>query len=1167
MYKSNEVLTAATEYFNGDNLAAEVWLKKYALQDMAGNYYELTPNDMHRRLAKEFARIEAKYKNPLSEDEIFDLIKEFKYIVPAGSPMAGIGNNYQIMSLSNCYVIGNEVDSDSYGGILKLDQEQVQLMKRRAGVGLDLSFIRPEGSQVLNSALTSTGVVPFMERFSNSTREVAQGGRRGASIQTISIKHPDAEKFIDAKMIDGKVTGANISVKLTDEFMNAALNNHKFVQQYPIDSDKPTYKKEINAKELWDKIIHNAWQSAEPGLLFWDTIIRESVPDCYQNNGFKTVSVNPCQPKWAKILTKKGVINFGDANIGDEIWSSEGWTKIVNKWSNGVKKVYKYQTTSNVFYGTENHRVLDNGDKIEASKATNIDLLKGPQQNKTTLLPQVIMDGLVLGDGMVHRASNDLVLLFIGDNDFDYFNSEIKDLIRKNRDGVSPKAYEIFTNIESDILVKTYNRRVPSKYISSGAAIVCSFLRGLYSANGSVVKGRVTLKSTSFGLIEDVQLMLNSIGIGSYFTTNKPKVVKFLNGDYECKKSYDLNINSDSDKFLELIGFIQKYKVDKLSSFLLAKKYKLQNKKAKKIIETTFISEEEVFDITVDNNSHTYWSQGCNISNCAELTLSSGDSCRLISINLYNYVENPFTKKAQFNFALFKEHVSKAQRMMDDLIDLELEKIDIILNKIENDPEPDNIKQIEKDLWVNIREKARLGRRCGLGITAEGDMLAALGLTYGTDEAIKFAEKIQRTLKLEAYRCSTQLSKERGPFEIWNPELEKNNPFLLRIKEEDKELYDEMNKYGRRNIGLLTIAPTGSVSTLTRTTSGIEPVFLPVYTRRRKINPQEKDVRVDFIDKQGDSWQEYPVFHHKFEIWLQINGYNVDNVKKLTVDDIQKIVEKSPYYKATSVDVDWVKNVEMQGRLQRNVDHSISKTVNLPNNATEELVAQVYETAWRVGCKGITVYRDGSRSGVLISNKENKKEKTFESHAAKRPKIINADVWVFQNNYEKWVAVVGKNAPFEGADEIPYELFTGKLDSFLIPTYVEHGQIIKRKIKNEAGEEMSMYDFKYIDKDGYPVEMAGLSRSFNEEYWNYAKLISAILRHGMPMLYIVNVIGGLKLNGDTLSTWKNGVIRTLKKYIKDGTVSQDKCEVCGAKLVYSEGCLKCVSCGQYSKCG
>lgn len=830
VYTEEEAIKASTEYFKGDTLAAEVWVKKYALKDKTGNIYELTPTDMHKRLAKEFARIEAKYPNPMSEKEIFGLLDKFDYVVPQGSPMAGIGNNFQISSLSNCFVSNNAFDS--YGGILLTDESIVQLAKRRGGVGTDLSHLRPSGAYVSNNALTSTGIVPFMERYSNSTREVAQDGRRGALILTLSVKHPDAERFIDAKLQEGKVTGANISIKLTDEFMKAALAGEKFKQQFPIDSKEPTCVQEIDAKALWNKIIHNAWRAAEPGVLFESTIIRESVPDCYADLGFKTISTNPC----------------------------------------------------------------------------------------------------------------------------------------------------------------------------------------------------------------------------------------------------------------------------------------------------------------------------------GEIILCESDSCRLLSLNLYSYVKNPFTDKSSFDFELFKIHVAKAMKMMDDLVDLELEKIDKIISKIKKDPEPEEIKGREQRIWEKIREKAIKGRRTGLGITAEGDMLASLNLTYGTDKATDFSEKVHKTLKIEAYRSSVYMAKDRGAFEIWNADREKNNPFIKRIKSEDDELYKEMVNYGRRNIALLTAAPTGSVSILTQTTSGIEPVFLPTYMRRRKINLQEKDARVDFTDKQGDLWQEYPVFHHKFETWLKINNYNVDDVKKMSAEEIQKIVNKSPYYKATSADVDWVKKVEMQGRLQKEIDHSISCTINLPADATEELVAKVYETGWHCGCKGLTVYRDGCRSGVLISNK--KETSPEENHAAKRPKIVNSDVVTFQNNYEKWIAVVGI------IQDKPYELFTGKLDSFPIPSYVEKGQVVKRKT-----EKGSVYDFKYIDKDGYEIDMAGISRSFNKEYWNYAKLISGLLRHKMPMQFVVGLVDSLSLDGDSLGTWKNGVVRVLKRYIKDGTESEDTCPTCGAKLIYVEGCLKCNSCGQFSKCG
>lgn len=840
IYSEDEVLKSAIDYFNGDKLAGEVWMKKYALKDFNGNIYEKSPDDMHRRISKEFARIEKNFPNPLTEEEIFDLIKGFKYIIPQGSPMAGIGNDFQYMSISNCFVIGNEEDSDSYGGILKLDQELVQLMKRRAGVGVDLSFVRPKNSPVKNSARTSTGVVPFMERYSNSTREVAQGGRRGALMESISIDHPDSEDFIDAKMSQGKVTGANVSVKISDGFIKAALNGDKYQLQYPVDSDNPTYTKSVDAKSIWNKIIHNAWKSAEPGVLFWDTLIKESIPDCYSDLGFKTVSTNPC----------------------------------------------------------------------------------------------------------------------------------------------------------------------------------------------------------------------------------------------------------------------------------------------------------------------------------GEIPLCPNDSCRLLAINLYSYVKNPFTKKAKFDFELFEKHVNIAQRLMDDLIELELEKVNKIINKIKNDPEVDEIKKAELTLWKKIKEKCEQGRRTGLGITAEGDMLAALGLKYGTNKSNKFSEKLHMKLKHAAYSSSCTMAQERGTFKIWDSERERKNPFMLRIKEENPSLYDKLVKYGRRNIALLTIAPTGSVSILTQTSSGIEPVFMISYMRRKKINPSDTGSRVDFVDEVGDSWQEYPVFHSKFETYLKTKGYNLDEVKKMSHEEIDAIIEKSPYHGATSNDVDWVKKVEMQGMVQKHVDHSISVTVNLPNDISEEIVAKVYETGWKFGCKGITVYRDGSRSGVLVSTSEKKaeeKKKLFEDHhAPKRPKNMDAEVVRFQNNHEKWIAVVGI------LDGRPYEMFTGKLDGLTaIPNYIEKGRVVKAR--NEDG--ISRYDFQYEDKDGYKVTIEGLSRSFDKEYWNYAKMISGVLRHGMPLPYVVDLVGSLNLEDDVLSTWKNGVVRVIKKFIPDGTKSNNKCFNCEQdSLVFQEGCLTCSNCGN-SKCG
>jgi ribonucleoside-diphosphate reductase alpha chain len=833
IYTFDEAIKASREYFGGDDLAAKVWTSKYALKDSFGNLYEKSPDDMHRRLAFEICRIERKYPNPVTEEEIYQAFKDFRYIIPQGGPMTGIGNDYQIASLSNCFVIGNQGDSDSYGGIMKIDQEQVQLMKRRGGVGHDLSHIRPKGSPVLNSALTSTGVIPFMERYSNSTREVAQDGRRGALMLSISIKHPDAESFIDAKLIAGKVTGANVSVKITDEFMEAVVSGKTFRQQYPIISDNPKFIREIDARKLWSKIVHNAWQSAEPGVLFWDTIKRESVPDCYADLGYETVSTNPC----------------------------------------------------------------------------------------------------------------------------------------------------------------------------------------------------------------------------------------------------------------------------------------------------------------------------------GEIPLCPYDSCRLIAINLFGYVKKPFTPKASFDFDLFKKHVHLAQRIMDDIIDLEQEKIDAILAKIDNDPEAPELKLVERNLWSNIRKKTEEGRRTGIGITAEGDMLAAMGLRYGSDEATDFSVKVHRTLAVEAYRSSTQMARERGAFPVYSSEREKDNPFIKRLRDTDPEMCAEMEKYGRRNIALLTIAPTGSTSLMSQTTSGIEPVFLPFYKRRRKVNPNDKDVKVTFIDEVGDHWEEFVVFHHKFINWMKVNGYNYDEVRNMTEEEIRAIFEKSPYYKATANDVDWVAKVRMQGAIQKWVDHSISVTINLPADVKEDLVSELYLTAWKEGCKGATVYREGSRAGVLISNNKEEKKNDW---SPLRPKVLEADVIRFQNNEEKWIAFVGLKAG------VPYEIFTGLQDDemFPIPKSITRGKIIKNK--DDAGN--TRYDFQYTDKYGYKNTLGGLSHMFKPEFWNYARLISGVLRYGMPVKDVVELVSSMKLDSESINTWKNGVERSLKRYIPNGTKAKGKCGTCGStSLVYQEGCLICTDCGT-SKC-
>lgn len=837
-YTYDEAYEASLKYFKGDELAARVWSSKYALKDSAGNIYESNPDDMHHRIAGEIARIESKYPNPMSEEEVFSLLKDFKYIVPQGSPMAGIGNNYQVGSLSNCFVIGLDGHPDSYGGIIRIDEEQVQLMKRRGGVGHDLSHIRPKGSPVKNSALTSTGLVPFMERYSNSTREVAQDGRRGALMMTVSIKHPDAESFIDAKMTEGKVTGANVSVKIDDDFMSAAVAGTPYIQQYPIKSDSPSATHETDATALWNKIVHNAWKSAEPGVLFWDTIQRESVPDCYSDLGFETVSTNPC----------------------------------------------------------------------------------------------------------------------------------------------------------------------------------------------------------------------------------------------------------------------------------------------------------------------------------GEIPLCPYDSCRLVAINLYSYVKNPFTPQAEFDFDLFREHVGKAQRIMDDIIDLEMEKIDCIIAKIKEDPETDEVKSTELNLWKKIKEKTLKGRRTGCGTTAEGDMIAALGLRYGTPEATAFSTEVHKQLALAYYSASVDMAAERGAFEIYDPKREESNPYIQRIREADPALYERMVRTGRRNIACLTIAPTGTTSIMTQTSSGIEPVFLPVYKRKRKVNPSDENVRIDFVDEVGDAFEEYIVYHHKFLEWMKVNG--IEAKSNMTAEEIDELVKKSPYYKATSNDVDWMEKVRMQGAVQKWVDHSISVTINLPNDVSEELVGNLYVEAWKAGCKGCTVYRDGSRNNVLEAVKpESGKISLEHQHVVKRPAELEADVVRFQNNKEKWIAFVGL------IDGKPYEIFTGLADDedgIFCPKSVNHGKIIK----TIASDGKKRYDFQFINKRGYKTTIEGLSEKFNPEFWNYAKLISGVLRYGMPIDQVLKLVGGLELDSSNINTWKNGVERALKKYLPNGMAATgQKCPKCGAEtLIYQEGCLICTSCGS-SKCG
>lgn len=1239
-YSSSEVKINALKYFKGDELATDVWIRKYCLKDEL-TYYELTPDDMHRRIAKELARIENKYPNPLKEDEIYNTIKEFKRIIPQGSPMSGIGNDLQIVSLSNCFVVGNRGDGDSYGGIMKLDQEIVQLQKRRGGVGLDLSFIRPSGSPVKNSAITSTGIVPFMERFSNSTKEVAQDGRRGALMESISIKHPDAELFIDAKLSAGKVTGANVSVKITDEFMKAVVENKPFIQQYPIDSDNPTYVKEIDAKKLWKKIIYNAWKSAEPGILFWDTIINESIPDCYGDLGFKTTSTNPCFPSSEYLLTESGYYRFGDlvknnpskinyvvcdkriSYVDDGYEKSENWKIDNNQHGTVIREasnVFLTQTNAEIIEiktskgfklrCTPDHHIATTMGMVEAKDLTYDDrvLISIPNNSgsiigktpETTLEMLGFLLGLNQGGGTLDKKRNrihfdlcgydaerlkilicnviDKLYNNLGENEDKKNNTPCKYYISLKEDKIrisSAWIGKVFEEYGFDFNNKFH---IPEFILNNSSNNVGKFyIAGLMYCGGSIQvtnKGEysISLSQSDEDFLNKIQLILHSNGlIFEICERHGEKLIELSNGDDDNPKNeinYELiGFNESVIKYTSSIGFLGD--TDRESGINTTHNYQINKSFTDNVIEIKQLKNESVFCLKEDIGRNIIVN-GISVRRCGEIPLCPDDSCRLLALNLYGYVVNPFQSNAYFDWDLFKSDVIKAQRYMDDIIDLEIEKIDAILRKIESDPEDEFIKLYEIALWERIKRNTTEGRRTGLGITAEGDMIAALNMIYGTDEATDFSEIVHKCLKLEAYRSSVIMAKERGAFPLYDVNREINNPFIIRISNEDPELYGEMVKYGRRNIALLTLAPTGTVSLMTQTTSGIENCFLVAYTRRRKINPQEGGVRVDFVDDEGVSWQEYPVFHHKFETWLEVNGYDLNEVKSMTINEVNEIVKKSPYYKATANDVNWVKKVEMQGRIQKHIDHSISTTINLPNDITEDMVSLVYETGWRVGCKGITVYRDGSRSGILVSDSDKKeleiKELFQDTHAPKRPKRLNADIVRFQNNLEKWIAVVGL------LDGRPYEIFVGKLGDELLnlPQNIKECEIVKNIVEIEGVDgkiKKKRYDVEYVDGNGEKHTINGLNYSFNPEYWNYAKLISGILRHGMPLVYVYELVNSLNLRDDVLNTWKNGIARVIKRYIKDGERGKGRCSTCGGEnLEFIEGCLTCKSCGD-GRCG
>jgi len=1130
----DEAYKASLEYFNNDNLAAKVFVDKYALRDNDGNLLEKTPEEMHWRLAGEFARIESKkFKKPLSKEEIFSYLDRFKYIVPQGGILYGLGNNKQYVTLSNCYVI--DPPADSYGGICWSDEQLVQISKRRGGCGTHLSFLRPNKTPTKNSSRTSTGPISFAKRFSHSIREVGQDGRRGALMLMMHDKHPNASEFVQSKRNIEEITGANISLAIYDKFIVSALKDGEYEQQWPIDSLNPTIKQTIKAKKLWDTIVKTAWESAEPGVLFWDTIIRESISDCYAKLGFNTVCVNPCQPGWGKVLTPNGIRTINDIKIGDNIWSKDGWTNIINKYSSGIKDVYKYETTAGRFFGTQEHQVLCNNKKIFVKDATGIDIIRGNRQTNIVFDCQAIMDGLVLGDGSYHKASNNLVYLIIGENDQDYFSSEIKHLITKHRPSLCSNgiSYEINTTISYKEIPYTYLRKIPQRYIESDYNTKCSFLRGLYSANGSICDKRVTLKSASKQIIEDIQLMLSSIGIKSYYTTNLEKDVEFINGIYTCKQSYDLNISIDIDIFANNIGFIQQYKNKKLQKII--ESYNNKKRKDKKlthnIIEITKISTEETFDITVDNLSHTYWTEGCNVSNCGELPLPALDSCRLLLLNLFSFVVNPFTSKAYFDYDLFYSTAQIAQRLMDDIIDLELECIDRIITKIKDDPEPLTYKERELNMWERIRSMCANGRRTGTGTTALADTFAALNIKYGSKKSLGITDRIFKTLKFGCYESSMNMAKEIGTFPIWSYELEKDNPFLNRIKDETIEidgkeisgadLYNNIKQYGRRNIACMTLSPAGTISVETQTTSGGEPLLYLSMKRRKKGNLTDENFRCDFTDANGDNWMEFEFDHPKFTLWKEIT-------KKTDI-------EESPWYGCCAEDLNYLSRIELQGTIQKHIDHSISSTINLPENTKVETVANIYEEAWKHGCKGVTIYRKGCRSGVILDNS-----------IPKRPKELPCDVYHTSVGGTGYFVCIGI---LDG----PYEVFAGKNGN--IGNNVKRGIIVRKK--------KGFYKAIFEEDD---TELSPITSFSTDTEEAITRLVSTLLRAKTDINLIVTQLERVGGNCAATHSFAKAIARILKKYIKDGAIIDGEfCPECQAQLIRKEGCWSCSKCS-YSKC-
>lgn len=1159
------------EYFKGDELAASTWRNKYAADG------EQTPDDTHRRLAKEFARIESEYdwesskgvnglklsnygyqRPNLDEEAIYELFKDFKYIIPGGSVMSGCGTG-ALVSLSNCFVIGSP--KDSYAEIMKTRSQQAQLMKRRGGVGYDLSQLRPRGAKVNNAARSSTGAASFMDVCSDITNEVAQNGRRGALMLSMSINHPDIEEFITKKQDLTKVTGANISVKVTDEFMQAVMEDKDYILRFPVDVDISKYNyyighedtlkydklyrnsifgfiKKVKAKELWNTLMHCAWNTAEPGIMFESQMHNYSPDGVYPD--FKMVGTNPCQPAWATVLTPEGIKTFGEINVGDTIWSAEGWTQVVRKESSGIKEVLEYRTTAGSFYGTKYHRVVSHGVKVEAKDADDIDVLAGVETPKETIVLDIqdIMDGLVIGDGSVHKASNNLVFLYIGDNDTDYFTSPIHSLIGEHRPALKNSAYEVKTTIKAEELPKTFLRKIPERFFKGTPSVVCGFLRGLYSANGSVVDKRITLKTSSPILRDQVQVMLSSVGIRSYYTTNYSKEVEFNNGFYSCKESYDINISSDRDLFMQKIGFLQEYKMEKLEKTLagpLSKSLKNHN-----IISANLVSIEEVFNITVDNSSHTYWTGGLNVSNCGEIPMGPFDSCRLIHINLASYIVNPFTDKAHIDEELLYMHSYEAMRLADDLVDLEIEAVDRIINTVKNDTDDTEFK-----LWSRIKEIATQGRRAGLGFTGLADAIAMLGLKYDSDEGISQVEQLMKIMFKGQLDSNIDMAIERGAFPAWDGNLEeesrgRNNAWYDWIFLNDLNKYKRMLLHGRRNISWSTVAPTGTVSIMAGTSSGIEPIFLPFYQRKRKCM-SESD-RVDYVDKVGEKYTLFTVVHPNLKRWaIETMNYSESEVNEWSLGVWKEVWKESPYYGSTAPEIDWRQRVKLQGVVQKYITHSISSTVNLAKETTEEEIADIYIEAWKQGLKGITIYRDGCREGVLT---QVEKPKTIEGRQApKRPKELEADAYLIKAKGEQFIILVGM---LEGK---PYEVFAFRPRNPI--SFKPHKGVITKVSKMH-------YSFT---SDVFHIDNLELANENVEE--NAATLYSSmLLRHGVDIKYIVKT--AKKVN-DNITSFSSAICRVLSKYIPNEEIKGEVCPDCGGTLVREGGCIHCKDCG-YSKC-